>query len=106
MQSANVSELKSRLSRYLADVQRGEEIIVGNRNRPVAPLVPLVYPRGEDAEEAALVAAGVLRLPARRRLEASFWKKSRAPISEARAARAVARERDENWHCLRTLART
>src|SRR3989441_119748 len=36
LKTANISELKSRLSSYLADVQRGEEIIVRDRNRPRA----------------------------------------------------------------------
>ncbi len=95
LKSANVSELKSRLSSYLADVQRGEEIIVRDRNRPVARLVPLVAPGGDEAEEQALVAAGILRLPTRRKLEASFWKKNGARMTESRAAAAVRRERDE-----------
>ena len=97
MKSANVSELKSRLSSYLADVQRGEEIIVCDRNRPIARLAPLSAPGGDDnAEEAALVAAGVIRLPVREKLPATFWKKSCSRLSETRAAAAVQRERDED----------
>jgi len=96
LKSANVSELKSRLSSYLADVQRGEEIIVRDRNRPVARLVPLAAPGGDEAEEQALVAAGILRLPTHRKLDPSFWKKPGARVSELRAAAAVRRDRDED----------
>ena len=96
MKSANVSELKSRLSSYLADVQRGEEIIVRDRNRPIARLVPLSTVGGAGAEEAGLVAKGVLRLPEHEKLPAAFWKKNSSAIAEARAAAAVKRERDED----------
>ncbi len=40
MKSAKVSELKAHLSAYLAEVRRGETIIVCDRNTPVARLVP------------------------------------------------------------------
>lgn len=89
MKSANVSELKSRLSSYLADVQRGEEIVVRDRNRPIARLVPLSAVGAEEVEEAALVAAGVLRLPLNEKLPAAFWKANRSSLTEKRAAAAV-----------------
>ena len=40
MKQTKVSELKSNLSAYLADVRRGETIIVCDRNTPVARMVP------------------------------------------------------------------
>ena len=40
MKSAKVSELKARLSAYLAEVRRGETVIICDRNTPVARLVP------------------------------------------------------------------
>ncbi len=41
MKRAKVSELKSRLSAFLADVRRGETVIVCDRNTPIARLVPI-----------------------------------------------------------------
>ena len=41
---ASVRELKSGLSRYLGQVQRGETIIVTSRGTPIAQLVPLPLP--------------------------------------------------------------
>ena len=38
---ASVRTVKNRLSELLRRVQRGEEIIVTSRNRPVAKIVPL-----------------------------------------------------------------
>lgn len=40
MKQAMISELKARLSKYVALVRRGETIIVRDRNTPVAKLVP------------------------------------------------------------------
>ncbi|MBK7597744.1 MAG: type II toxin-antitoxin system prevent-host-death family antitoxin [Acidobacteria bacterium] len=96
MKTANVSELKSRLSSYLADVQRGEEIIVRDRNRPIARIVPLTRQGGDEIEEMALVAAGVITLPESEKLPPSFWKWKGTSVSEKRAAKAVRDERDED----------
>ncbi len=43
MKIVNVHEAKARLSEYLAAVERGEEIVIARRNKPVAKLV-LVEP--------------------------------------------------------------
>ena len=48
MKSVNITELKNRLSAYLNDVKAGEEILVRDRNQPVARIVPLVRSRDED----------------------------------------------------------
>ncbi|HEX3251963.1 MAG TPA: type II toxin-antitoxin system prevent-host-death family antitoxin [Pyrinomonadaceae bacterium] len=63
MQTVNIAELKNNLSAYLEKVKNGAELIVKDRNRPVARLVPLSEVEDLDAEEAALVAGGLMRLP-------------------------------------------
>jgi len=40
MKSANVSELKAKLSAYLAEVRRGGTVLVYDRSTPIARLVP------------------------------------------------------------------
>jgi len=40
MKRAMVSELKARLSAYLAEVRRGESVVVCDRTTPIARLVP------------------------------------------------------------------
>src|SRR5438445_12784131 len=61
MRSVNIAELKNRLSRYLTFAKGGEEIIIRDRNLPVAKLVP--FSGDEDSEdELLLVAAGKIRL--------------------------------------------
>jgi len=64
MRSVNVAELKNRLSRYLGFAKAGEEIIIRDRNLPVAKLVPFLAAETNE-EELLLVAAGKLRLPRR-----------------------------------------
>ena len=41
MQSVNIADLKNNLSAYLEQVKNGEELIIKDRNRPVARLMPL-----------------------------------------------------------------
>jgi prevent-host-death family protein len=62
MRSVNVAELKNRLSKYLRFAKRGEEVVIRDRNLPVAKQVPFPAEDAED-EELRLVAAGKLRLP-------------------------------------------
>src|ERR1700693_1688209 len=64
MRSVNVAELKNRLSKYLTFAKGGEEIIIRDRNLPVAKLVPFSPEEGTE-EELLLVAAGQMRLPER-----------------------------------------
>lgn len=40
MKRAMVSDLKAHLSAYLAEVRRGESVVVCDRNTPIARLVP------------------------------------------------------------------
>jgi prevent-host-death family protein len=51
MKRAAVSELKASLSRYLAMVKAGEEVLVTERGSPIAQLCPLSPLRRWDEEE-------------------------------------------------------
>jgi prevent-host-death family protein len=62
MRSVNVAELKNQLSKYLTFAKGGEEVVIRDRNLPVAKLVPFSS-EGADEQELKLVAAGKLRLP-------------------------------------------
>jgi prevent-host-death family protein len=94
MRSASIADLKNRLSAYLNEVRRGEEILIRDRNLPIARIVPLSTAGDHDAEETALAAAGKLRLR-ERLLPSSFWSMPAPRVSVKRAAAAVAAERDE-----------
>ena len=62
MRSVSVAELRSQLRRYLNFAKDGEEIVIRNRNLPVAKLVPFL-PQEASEEELPLVASGKMRLP-------------------------------------------
>lgn len=89
MRSANIAELRDRLTQYLKEVRAGEEIIVRDRQRPIAKIVPLTV---DDVDDAQLVAAGLMR-KAVRPLPRSFWRPRRAAVTAGVAAAAVSRDR-------------
>lgn len=47
MKQAQIAQLKAHLSQYLAEVRRGDTVIVCDRNTPIARLVPYTEP-GDD----------------------------------------------------------
>ena len=51
MRTVNIADLKNNLSAHLKRVRAGEELIVKDRNRPVARLMPSTAGEDLDAEE-------------------------------------------------------
>ncbi len=51
MKSAKVSELKAKLSAYLAEVRNGGTVVVYDRNTPIARLVPF----HEDEDDLVII---------------------------------------------------
>lgn len=72
MGTVNIAELKDQLSSFLQRVRAGEELIIRDRNLPIAKIVPL---HGEDGdpEELSLVASGHMALPAQQLDQKRFW---------------------------------
>jgi prevent-host-death family protein len=62
MRTVNVAELKNQLSKYLTFAKAGEEVVIRDRNLPVAKLVPFSATDADD-QDLLLVAAGKMRLP-------------------------------------------
>lgn len=63
--TVGVAELRQNLSRYLRRVERGERLLVTDRNRPVAELGP---PPSTGAALDRLIAEGRVSRPVRRGL--------------------------------------
>lgn len=63
MQSINASELKSQLAHYLQQAQQGNEIVIKERDRIIARLVPPEPTTDFDEELLALAAQGKVKLP-------------------------------------------
>lgn len=95
MKTAAVARLKASLSKYLAQVKGGEEILITERGKPVAKLVPLardasLFPTHLlDLERAGVLRLGTGRLPD------DFWKMRRPRDPKARALKALMAEREE-----------
>jgi len=96
MKTAAVSEIKASLSKYLARVRGGEEVIVTDRGRPVARIVPVGREGpGLPAELLALERAGLVRL-GHGALPDDFWKRPRPRDPKGLALRALLDEREED----------
>lgn len=95
MQTVNIAELKNNLSAYLKKVKNGVELIVKDRNRPVARLVPLSEGEDLDAEEAALVAGGLMRLPVKGKSD-DFLALPAPRVAIADIQAVIRAERDED----------
>ncbi|HEX5051858.1 MAG TPA: type II toxin-antitoxin system prevent-host-death family antitoxin [Planctomycetota bacterium] len=96
MKTTAVASLKAKLSRYLRLVKTGEEILITERNVPVAKIVP-VTALGADLESLRdLERQGLVRLGSGR-LPKDFWKLPRGKDARSTASRAVRQERDRGW---------
>ena len=94
MQSVNIAHLKNHLSGYLNRVRGGEEVLIRDRNVPIAKIVPLPSAGDLGAEELALAAPGILRLP-EAPLPHSFWSMPAPRLSVRRAVAALTSDRGE-----------
>lgn len=97
MKTAAVSKLKASLSEYLARVKAGEEVIVTERGKPVAKIVPF---GGNQAEIPAHLLekarAGLIRLGSGK-LPKGFWKMPRPAVPGGAGVKAVLEERESGW---------
>ena len=74
MRAVNIADLKNNLSRYLNEVRGGAEVLVKDRNKPIARIVPLMAEDGDDSELMELMAAGKARHPqSDDALPKTFW---------------------------------
>jgi antitoxin (DNA-binding transcriptional repressor) of toxin-antitoxin stability system len=94
MRSVNVAEWKDQLSKYLTFAKGGEEVVIRDRNLPVAKLVPFSA-EGADEQELKLVAAGKLRLPKVRLDVKQLLKISTGRVAGNKAIQAIAADREE-----------
>jgi len=95
MKTAQVAELKASLSRYLAGVKSGEEVVVTERGKPIAKIIPISATeedqirRLRQMEVQGLVRMGSGRLPK------GFWEAARPADTAADVRKALEEERSE-----------
>lgn len=96
MKGVGVARMKAALSRYLARVKRGEEVVVTEHGEPIAKLVPYGA-RGAGAKErASLAREGLLDL-GRGRIHPDLLRPSEVLDPEGRLRRMAGAEREEGW---------
>lgn len=94
MRSVNIADLKNNLSRYLNEVRRGGEVVIKDRNNPIARIVPLSAHDDEEAELMELVVAGSATPPkSDDPLPKSFWSE-RLPKASVDLNELVREDRD------------
>lgn len=94
MRTVNVARLKDQLSKYLTFAKSGEEVVIRDRNLPVAKLVPFSA-EGADAQELKLAAAGKLRLPTVQLDVREFLEVPTGTVKGNKAIQAIIAEREE-----------
>ncbi len=95
--AVRIGDLKNNLSAHLQRVRAGEEILVCDRDTPIAKLVPLTGVEDFTQEEQALAAEGKLRLPRvspTARAWEAFWKLPAPKVSADRVLEALRADRD------------
>jgi len=72
MKTVKISDLKAHLSAHIQLVRDGEELLVCDRNEPVARIVPIRL-GDRSQQKRRLIARGVLTPPLRRRPARAVW---------------------------------
>ncbi len=95
MQSITLAELEKNLRDYVKEVRAGREVVIRDRKRPFAKLVPIDEDAELEAHVLRLVAEGRARLPIAP-LPPEFWteERSQAPLEQLVAL--VSEDRDED----------
>jgi len=94
MKAAGIAELKAHLSRYLDEVKSGQEVVITERGRPVAKLIPLHGTERRESRRDRLTRAGLLQAGTGR-VRASLLKPPRGPLVGAGVLKALLAERGE-----------
>jgi len=94
MRTVNIGDLKNQLSSYLQLVRNGEEVIVRDRNLPVARILPIEN-AGLSDHEKRLVASGAMKLPQREMDWEAFWALPKSKVSHRAAVRAAIESRGD-----------
>lgn len=96
MKAAAVSQLKASLSKFLTVVKGGEEVIVTDRGKPVAKLVPVTRDQKERPPHLlALERAGLAKI-GKGGLPPGFWDLPRPKDPGNRVLKALLKDREES----------
>jgi prevent-host-death family protein len=94
MKRVNISDLKAHLSAHIQLVRDGEELIVCDRNKPVARIVPCRLDDDSEQEQ-RLVARGVLTPPLKQRHSSVSWPVPPGNVSDKIMEQVWRKERND-----------
>ena len=94
MPTAAVSDLKARLSEYLKRVKGGAEILITDRGKPVARLVPLSRARVTTEALAQMEKQGLIKIWSGK-MPKDFWSMPRPRDPDGAVLGALLEERNE-----------
>lgn len=94
MRTVNIGVLKNQLSAYLQFVRNGEEVVVRDRNKPIARILPFTLPlppEGDhEAEVAYLIATGQMKPAKEEKMDwEAFWALPRPTVSDEAVKEAL-----------------
>jgi prevent-host-death family protein len=92
MRTAKISELKAKLSANIQYVKNGEEVLILDRNAPVARLVPAGPFEEYGDRERRLIAKGILTPPKTPRIAGETWPEPPGPMISGEVMEQVWRE--------------
>ena len=81
MRTVNISDLKAHLSAHIQLVREGQEVLVCDRNQPVARIVPIRLEVHSEQEQ-RLVTRGVLMPPRKKRPASCSWPEPPGNVSD------------------------
>lgn len=81
MRTVNISDLKAQLSAHIQFVRDGEEVLVCDRNKPVARIIPCRL-QGNSEQEQRLITRGVLIPPLNKRPASVSWPEPPGDVSD------------------------
>lgn len=95
MKKVATAKLKASLSEYLAKVRKGEEVVVTDRGRPVAKLIPFCPKGGGRDERAGLSREGIIEPGRSGSVPVKFLKASPVNDRKGLLLKALFEEREE-----------
>ncbi len=93
MKIAAVSKLKAYLSEYLNQVKAGNEVLITDRGKPVARLVPVLRTKTTKESIARMEKEGLLKLGSGK-LPKDFWSLPRPEDPKGLVLKALLEERE------------
>jgi len=93
MKIVPISELKARLSDYLNQVKSGTEVLVTDRGKPVARIIPISGKKRPRQSFAKIEREGLLKLGTGK-LPQNFWTMPRGQDPQGLVLKALIQERE------------